>query len=239
MQPLSCSACSACSDFEIAIEQRLHGALPPDAGAALDEHLAGCAGCAAYLASAASSQRALVEVSRAAAGNADWQAATTRFQGTLRGRRRRMVFGVVVLLVMAPFMAWVSVPNPDDRMRSLVGSFLAGGAVLVAAALRTALASRRLARLLESGRGEDVLELQRAYLRGRVTTMRWTRVLALPPLALLVAFATVPSLAQGAHGWVGFAVAAAIVCAGWLRLQLRDLPRSLRELEELGSESAR
>ncbi len=229
----------SCTDFEMAIEQRLHGALPPGDAAALDEHIAGCEGCAAYLASASSSQSALVEVSRAAASGADWQAATARFQSTLRARRRRMAFGVVVLLVMAPFMAWVSVPNPEDRVRSLVSSLLTGGAIVAAAALRTALASRRLARLLESGRGEDVLELQRAYLRGRVTTMRWTRVLALPPLALLVAFATVPSLAQGAHGWVGFALAAAIVSGGWLRLQFRDLPHARRELAELGNERGR
>jgi hypothetical protein len=229
----------SCTDFEIAIEQRLHGALPPGEAAALDEHLAGCAGCTAYVASASSSQRALVEVSRAAAGGADWQAATARFQGTLRARRQRMALGVVLLLVMAPFMVWVSVPNAEDRLPSLVSSFLTGGGILAAAALRTGLASRRLARLLESGRGEDVLELSRAYLRGRVRVMRWTRGLALPPLAMLVAFATVPSLAQGAHGWVGFAVAAAIVSAGWLRLQLRDLPRAMRELEELGSERAR
>lgn len=229
----------SCTDFEIAIEQRLHDALPPGDAAALDEHLARCAGCAAYLASASSSQRALVEVSRAAVSRADWQAATARFQGTLRARRRRVALGIVVLLIIAPFMAWVSVPNPDDRLRSLMGSLLTGGAVVAAAALRTALASRRLARLLESGRDEDVLEVQRAYLRGRVTTMRWTRVLALPPLAALVAFATVPSLAQGVHGWVGFAVAATIVTAGWLRLQLHDLPRTRRELEELGSERGR
>jgi hypothetical protein len=72
-----------------------------------------------------------------------------------------------------------------------------------------------------------------------VTVLRWTRVLALPPLAALLAFATVPSLAQGPHGWLGFAVASAIVSAGWLRLQLVDLPHVRRELAELGSERAR
>ncbi|NOU27021.1 MAG: hypothetical protein HOO96_03860 [Polyangiaceae bacterium] len=42
----------SCSAFEIAIEQRFHDALPAGEGAALDEHLATCASCVAYLASA-------------------------------------------------------------------------------------------------------------------------------------------------------------------------------------------
>lgn len=229
----------SCNDFEVAIEQHLHGALAREAAAALDEHVAGCPGCASYRAAASASQQALVEVSRSVTSEVDWQATTARFQGTLRARRRRMVLGLVVLLVIAPFMMWTSVPQDGDRLTSLVGSLLTGGAVLAAAAVHTARASRRLARLLESGRGEDVLELQRAYLRGRVRTLRWTRVLALPPLVGLLAFATVPSLAQGPRAWLGFGVAAAIVSAGWLRLHLDNLPRLRHELEELGNERGR
>jgi hypothetical protein len=230
---------SSCSDFEVAIEQRLHGSLPDEETAQLDEHLAGCDGCSAYLATASTSQQALVDISRSVVGEADWQAATARFQATLRGRRRRLGFGLIVLVLMAPFVAW-AVASPEELLAVTVRNLLVGGAVLAASAARTMVTARRLTRLLDTAQIGDLFELQRTYLRGRVRVLRWTRILALPPFALLVACAAAHGLlrqahgAYEAHGSLGLGVAAVIVAVGWVRLHFVELPRVRRELAELG-----
>jgi hypothetical protein len=223
---------SSCIEFEIAIEQRLRDALSPSAGEALDTHLATCAACSAYLAAASQSQGILTHISRSSVEGADWQAAVTRFQRTLQSRRRRLVQGLVVLLVVAPFSAW-AIPL-EGHGRALLHSIVAGGMVLGLSAAKTFFASRSLARALESGSGEDVLELQRRYLRGRVSTMRRTRVVGLVAFLATLACAFVPGLVPAAHGALGFSVLALIVGAGWLRVHLRELPRARRELAELG-----
>jgi hypothetical protein len=224
----------SCSDFEIAIEQRLRGFLPPDEAAALDAHLATCATCTAYLATASKSQDLLAGISRTAVEGADWQRATLRFQATLQARRRRIWQGLAVLLLMAPFAAWALGSNGAEMVKDTLLAMLEGGVVLGVVATRTFLASRRLARELERPNGEELLELQRRYLRGRLRALTWTRVLAVPPLLGAIACALIPGLLRGAHPTLGFGVTAAIVGAGWLRLHLRDLPRVRRELAELG-----
>lgn len=223
----------SCSDFEIRIEQRLQDALPADEGVALDAHLATCATCATYLAAAAKSQGILSDISRSTVEDADWQAATTRFQGALKARRRRLLHGLLALLLAAPFSAW-ALSTDGRHLDSLVAALLSGGSVLAFHAGRMLLGSRSLARVLASGTSADVLELQRRYLRGRLKTMTRIRVVGPVAVVALLACALVPGLIPSAHPLLGFSVLAAIVAGGWLRMQLRDLPRARRELEELG-----
>lgn len=223
----------SCSDFEIAIVQRLHRALPPDQAEALDAHLATCTRCTTYLAEAAETQDVLVGISRKAVKGTDWQAATLRFQATLQSRRRRIWQGLAVLLLMAPFAAW-TLGNGADLVEDTLLAMLEGGIVLGVVATRTVLASRRLARALDRPNGEDILQLQRRYLRGRLRALTWTRILAIPPLLGALACALIPWPLRGAHPSLGFGVTAAIVGVGWLRLHLRELPRVRRELAELG-----
>jgi hypothetical protein len=102
---------SACDGFEIAIEMRLHGAADAEATAGLDTHLATCAGCREFEASARRMEDTMKRETEQIAQDIDW----TRLRLTVHKIKREYRLVPVVLLVSTVLAAGVYVairPSP-------------------------------------------------------------------------------------------------------------------------------
>lgn len=217
-----------CDAFELAIEMRLHGALPPEQGPALDAHLATCERCQRFLRQAEETQRAMAanasEVSKAVPPERTWE----QLQRMIRGERTWLWRRAALIAALVPVVGFLS-----GNYLLAVGVFgTVGGTLLTWLALDNRRAAREAA-LVGNSRG-DMLALYRQLLERRIArASRMRRVL--PVLGVMVLILTswrVPwpkSLDKESMAW--FAVGVFVVCIGRsLYLSFRVLPTLRREL---------
>lgn len=223
----------ACDRFELAIEMRLHDALPPDEGAELDAHLATCERCRRFERRAMETQRVLTGTSGAAAASVDpgrvW-AGVERLAREDKARIGRVALLQVVLVLGAGFA---------------MGNYLVAAAsilpvsVLVLSLLvwRGRAQARELALVGRSQ--EDVLALYRRILDRRIARLsRMCRVL--PVIALMELTLTRPGAPwpKSLHreGMMVFAVVLSLFLVGQaVYLGRKVLPALRREREALES----
>lgn len=220
---------TGCSSFEIAIEQRRHGALPQHQAEALDGHLAGCPGCRGYAEAAARADAALGAAGAAAVAGVDWARVETGIRRELRSSARRIVYDVASAAVMVPVLLWGLVPE-GQRWEVAPAALLAvTAAALVRAGFHGWLARRRM-----SLHGTELLAFHRAALRADL----WRAGVGQWLAGAMTLAATIGALAPGAPGRarVALALCAALVAATWTYVVRSRMPRLRRQLEALGPE---
>ncbi|MBS1153072.1 MAG: hypothetical protein H6Q89_4770 [Myxococcaceae bacterium] len=214
-----------CDSFEMQIEQRAHGALPPAEQAALAAHLDGCADCRDFAALVTRIEGRLVERVKAELSRVDWS----------RLDREVALQAVVVRWVLLGFSAlplaalpWVAYRNPH-RPELVVPFALFGVAVAVICwGMRT-----RWLRQWERGTGEDLLPFYRRWLDQRTRDARQSVAMCVATsLAIpVVLWLGVPPDSLIEQVAVGSAPVVLLGSAGYLSLVL--LPRLRRERQAL------
>ncbi len=217
-----------CEGFEIAIERRLHGALGGAEATALDAHLAGCARCRAYQASARSAEAVMAGEAREAIAQVDW----ARVERGIRGgvyASLRMLVGAVVTAAWVAGMVWLSTPpamRADRMMRTLPAMVV----VVVLVAFVAAYSARRLVALADR---QEMFDTYRILVQAN---LQWARRMQWATAAI-VAFLLYRALTGTAVTFdpaVYFGGLALPIAAAWLYLRRVKLPRAEREARDLG-----
>jgi hypothetical protein len=211
---------AGCDQFEIAIEQRLHGALGPAEGAALAEHLSTCERCRAFEATARRTEAIMRGSADEAARSVDFEAVRAVVE---RWRRRTRLAGFALLLpftaALAGLVMAVRRGRPEEEVL-LLGGVVAG--VAAVAAVTALVQARRAAR---ASRLEEVVPLLRRQLARRVRVVR----LALLVLPLQVAWLVARAAERSGRGAILMASLAALVGAAWLALLVWKRPQLRRD----------
>lgn len=211
----------SCDDFELAIEQRLHGALDASAEPGLAEHLAACEACLDFEASSRHLEEAMKTRAMTAASEVDWSRIE---RGLARWKRQLLAgtwHGLVLLILVIPLLGMVF----GDATGAIVGGLVV--AVLGRIAARRAInESREVA----SDTGALLFFLRRHLEKQIRTEKQNARVLpliGLLPLAGLLSRAVTP--------WTvfGTAVSMLLFVALALRSRYQVLPRLQAERAEL------
>ncbi len=219
---------SGCEEFELRIEMRLQGALPPERAEALEAHLSTCAGCRTFAAEARRTQE-LLGGPGPAVPVGDLLERVHRVQSGDRWRLAAVGAGIIA----TGLLLWWS-----------TGSLALGASIAVLVALLVLpavhLRGRRLAAAVAragSG-GEALLTVYRTELESRLR--RWSRVRVLVLVFATFQLAAVAlglpwpaSLRPVMHLYL-FGTAAVCLARG-VYLTLRTLPALRRELGELRS----
>jgi hypothetical protein len=217
---------SGCGDFELSLEMRMQGALPPERTPALEAHLATCAGCQAFAAQALRMQ----ELLRGTQPVLPAQEVLKRVEGMRNEERGRLATVLVGLVLIAGGLWWA--------MGHVVPALVTGVLVLLLLLPSAHLRGRRLAAEVAragSERGE-LLAVYRCGLEGRLR--RWGRLrvlLAAFALLQLAGAVLTPPWPEGARLTFGlyFYGMAALCLARLVQLSVWTLPALRRELEEL------
>lgn len=217
-----------CDAFELAIEMRLHGALPPEQAPALAAHLATCERCQRFLRRAEATQRAMSATSSELAGAVPPERTWEQLQRLIRGERTWLWRRAAFIAAMVPVVGFLS-----GSFALAAGVFgVVGGGLMTLRVLDNRRAARDAA-LVGSSRG-DMLALYRQLLERRIArASRMRRVLpVLAIIELTLTSSRVPwpkSLDKQSMAW--FAVGVAVLCIGRaLYLSLQVLPTLRREL---------
>jgi hypothetical protein len=217
-----------CEGFEIAIERRLHGALGDSEAPRLDAHLAVCARCQAYEASARGAEAIMAGEAREAVAQVDWVRVERGIRGGVHASLRMLV-GAVVTAAWVAGMVWLSTPpamRADRMMRTLPAMVL----VVVLIAFVAAYSARRLVALVDR---EEMLDTYRALVEAN---LQWARRMQWATAAI-VAFLLYRALAGTAVTFdpaVFYGGLAVPMAAAWLYLRRVKLPRAEREARDLG-----
>ncbi|MBI5067874.1 MAG: zf-HC2 domain-containing protein [Deltaproteobacteria bacterium] len=218
-----------CVAFEIAVEQRRHGALGPEETRALEAHLAGCERCRAYAGEAARADAALAASAEAAVGGADWARLEASVRRQVRSGARRVVFDLATVAVAVP--PAVLGLAPEGRRAGALGAALLACA---AAALVRGGYHGFLARRARGLAGQELLAFHRAALRADLRRALAGRWLALAGALGFAAWAMAPGVAP--LGRVALAEASLLVAGTWIYVLAVRVPRLRRQLASLGEE---
>lgn len=217
---------SGCEEFELLLEMRLQGALPPERVEALESHLRTCAGCQSFAVEAQRTQELLGGPGPAVSAGALLE----RVDRVQSGDRRRLAT-VGAGILATGLLLWGSTGSV-----ALGASIAALTALLVLPAVH--LRGRRLAAEVAraGGAGEALLAAYRGELERRLR--RWSRMRV---LVLVFAVFQLSAVALG-PSWPAslrpvmhlylFGTAAICLARG-VYLSLRTLPALRRELQEL------
>lgn len=224
---------AGCDDFELAIEMRLHGALPPEESAALDAHLSTCERCREFQRRATETQRALTGSAGALAAAVDpgrvW-AGVERMAREDRARIGRVALFQGVLVLATGFAL-------GNYLVAAASILPVSAVVLTLLVLRSRAQARELALVGRSR--EDVLALYRRILERRIA--RLSRVVrVLPVIGVMELTLTRPGApwpkSLNHEGMTVFAVVLSLFLFGQtFYLARKVLPALRREREELGS----
>jgi hypothetical protein len=94
---------TTCDEFQIAIEQAIHGALDPSVGASLQAHLAGCDACRDYERLAKGSEAHWRETAMTTTTQMDWDRIQDNFQRLSRQVRRQPL---IVAIGFSLLVSW-------------------------------------------------------------------------------------------------------------------------------------
>lgn len=218
-----------CDAFELAIEMKLHGALPPDQEPALSAHLATCERCQQFLRRAEETQRTLTAASHGLSEQVPPKRTWEQLQRLLRGERMWLWRRAAIIAALVPVIGFLS----GSFLLAAVVVGTVGGGLLTLMVLGHRSAAREAAQV-GSSRG-DMLALYRQLLERRIArASRMRRVL--PVIGIMELFLTGPLVgwpkSLDKHSMAWFAVALFVVCIGRsLYLSFRELPALRRELE--------
>jgi hypothetical protein len=222
-----------CDAFELAIEMKLHGALPADQGPGLEAHLASCERCQRFLRRAEETRSVMGATTKALADAVPPARTWERMQRMIREERMGLWLRALILAGLVPLLGFLS----GSFVLAAVCIGTVGGGLLLLMVLGSRRAARDVA-LVGSSKGE-VLAVYRQLLERRIArAMRMRRVLpVLGVMELVLTSSRVPwpkSLDKQSMAW--FAVGLFIVCMGRaLYLSLRVLPALRREQQASAS----
>lgn len=153
-----------CESFELQIEQRAHGALPPAQQAELAAHLAGCASCRDFAALVSRIEASLVDRVKATLTRVDWARVDREVAvQSFVARWVLMLFGVLPLVSLGVLTA------KDPHRPELLVPY---GVFAVAVAALCWGMRRRWLQQWERGASEDLLAFYRRWLDQRVRDAR-------------------------------------------------------------------
>jgi len=156
-------------EFEIAALRRSRGALDVAAVARLDVHLATCAACRSFAATAEATEAALGGRTRTASASRDWAATRAAF----RGRRHALRRGALTAWALTPPLVavfWWTLAPP------LFWCLVAWWSVMLVVASRRGAEDARQARRAEVV-DEELLSFYRAHLDGEIAVIRRSKPL--------------------------------------------------------------
>ncbi len=162
-------------EFEIDALRRARGALDADGVARLNAHLATCATCRAFAATAEATKNALSGRTRNAAASRDWESTRSAFRDRRRAARRGAVTGWALLPPLLAVFWWTLAPP-------LFLCLAAWTTAMLVAASRRGAADARSARRAESV-DEELLAFYRADLDREIALIRGSKHL-IPLLAV-------------------------------------------------------
>jgi len=215
---------TSCHDFEVAIEQRLHGALDPDPAVRLAQHLSSCHACRAFEAQS----RELEEAMRTRAANAisdvDWNKLGRNLERWKKRMRAGAWKGLAAVIVAAPLLGLVFGHG------YIATSFIAGLAVVVWGRI-VARRSIAEARDVEHAPG-SLLVLLRTQL-DKLIKIEKQNALVLPFFTLIPIYGLLDVGELTPWRIAGTAVLVLLFVVLALRSRFVVLPRLLRERAEL------
>lgn len=214
---------TSCDDYQVAVEQQLHGALDGAGAGMLAVHLSSCAGCRAFETGAKELEEAMRMHAMRMSGEVDWD----RLGRSVERWRRRLRAGLwqalATLVVVVPLvaLAFGSLTNP--------GAIIGGGTVVLWGWLAT---RRRLSEAQQAARSrEQLLVFLRAQLDQQIRIEKQNAV-ALPIIALLPLVGLLTGVIT-AWSVFGTAMTMALLAALAVRSRFNLLPRLERERAEL------
>jgi uncharacterized membrane protein len=219
---------AGCEEFQVDIEMRLHGALGDAGRAPLEEHLATCAHCRAYEASARGAEAGMTAQAREAGAQVDWDRVERGIRGGVFASLRMLAAAVGAAAWLAG-LVWLSTP-PGLRAGRLERTIPAMVVVVVLVAFVAAYSGRRLMALVDRG---EMLETWRHMV---VANLQWARRMQWATAAI-VAFLLYKALTGTAATFdpaVYYGGLALPMAAAWLYLRRVKLPRAEREARDLG-----
>ncbi len=214
---------TSCDDFEVAIEQRLHGALDPESAGRLAQHLSSCEACRAFEAQSRELEQAMRTHAVNAIGDVDWSKVGRNVERWKRQMLAGVWKGLAAVIVAAPLVGLVF------GRGYIATSFIAGLAVVVWGRI---IARRSIAEVREVEHAPGpLLALLRSQL-DKLVRIEKQNALVLPfftliPIAGLLAGELTPWRIAGA------AMLVLLFAAFALRSRFVVLPRLLRERAEL------
>ena len=222
-----------CERFEIAIEQRRHGALAPDEVALLEAHLATCASCVAFDRAGQTMEETMRNATTETLSNMSWSRIEERFATWQRGLNPsvgRLLLAVLAGALGAAVTFFALDPELLGDRAGVVGGIVVPLAVLLWAQWHIKRRAVRDARVAERSRGA-LLTVYRRQLDERIkaeSIARW--VLPLLMTGVLVHTIIDP---DSTRELVGTIAVVAVMYGISLNSHLRVLPRLRRERAEL------
>ncbi|HKE14164.1 MAG TPA: zf-HC2 domain-containing protein [Kofleriaceae bacterium] len=215
---------TSCDDFEVAIEQRLHGGLDGDPAERLAQHLSSCPACRAFEARSEELEQAMRMHAAVAIGDVDWN----RLGRNLERWRKQMLAGawkgLAAVIVAAPLLGLVF-------GRGAIATGVIAGLAVVAWGRIVARRSIAGAREVEHAPG-SLLVLLRTQL-DRLIEIEKQNALVLPFLALIPIGGLLAAGELTPWRIAGAAALMLLLAAFALRSRFVVLPRLLRERAEL------
>lgn len=221
-----------CERFEIAIDQRLRGALARDEASKLETHCATCEACRAYEASARGMQLGLHSLAGEARQAVSWDRIERGIRTSLRDRMRKLAFGIVIGVVAVALATWGFAPPGEAPLFALEVGVLVGAIV----ALRVLFVVREVRAVSRLARGDELLARHHAMLEKQIRGIRQYRWLALVVIVWCIANA---ARSVEVRHVVVHAALACIALVPWLHTLLVTYPRARRELNEFVREGPR
>lgn len=222
-----------CERFEIAIEQRRRGALAADELAPLDEHLAICAGCAAFDRLGRTTEETMKSVSNEVVQATDWARIEERFatwQRRLNVSVGRMILGGLVGAAAAIAAMFAINADTFREPAGLVPSILVPLAVVMGMTWQLKRRAVREGREAQMSRGA-LLSVFRQQLDERIqleATARW-----LLPLMMTVILVFELVSGESMRRLLGIAAVVTVMYGVSLNSHFRVLPRLRRQRAEL------
>jgi hypothetical protein len=178
-----------CGEFEILIEQRIHGALDDSDAARLDAHLEGCPDCREYADLATATSSGLTGAATEARNDADWPDLERRLEDMVARYRRSVPRMAIALLVIVPVIWLAAGPTAG------LGGVGDGIAILGLAAL----ARRRIVRaaLAAEEDPDDLLRLYRDEIDAAIRRSRSTILIELSMGLMLIGIVIVRLAGEG------------------------------------------
>jgi hypothetical protein len=215
---------TSCHDFEVAIEQRLHGALDPDPAERLAQHLSSCEACRAFEAQARELEQAMRTDAANDISDVDW----SRLGRNLEHWKRQMLAGawkgLAAVIVAAPLLGLVF-----GRGHIATGLFAGLGVVVWGRIVARRSIAR--AREVEHAPG-SLLVLLRTQI-DKLIKIEKQNALVLPFCTLLPIYGLLVAGELTPWRIAGTAMLVLIFVALALRSRFVVLPRLLRERAEL------
>ena len=114
-----------CTDFEVAIERELHGALDPAGAVRLAEHLHSCASCLAYQRTAMEMETNMEKVGDLFSAGVEWGRLKTKVEDQVADLRTRRWAGVIIGALALGVAVAVEQQLPSWQALMIVGAAFA------------------------------------------------------------------------------------------------------------------